>query len=99
MNLVPFVHEGLGNSSYLLPLGGDEALLVDPDEWWKEARALVRAPMSAQTHELAGMDLERASLHRRRVPVSRMSCSQTDGGALRSPWWTARLRSTPYLVS
>lgn len=31
MNVVPFVHEGLGNSSYLVELGGQEALLVDPD--------------------------------------------------------------------
>ena len=31
MNVVPFVHEGLGNSSYLLGLGGGEAALIDPD--------------------------------------------------------------------
>jgi len=31
MNVVPFVHEGLGNSSYLVGLPGNEALLVDPD--------------------------------------------------------------------
>ncbi len=31
MNVVPFVHEGLGNSSYLVGLAGGEALLVDPD--------------------------------------------------------------------
>ncbi len=29
--LVPFVREGLGNSSYLLGVGGGKALLVDPD--------------------------------------------------------------------
>lgn len=31
MNVVPFVHEGLGNSSYLVGVDDDEALLVDPD--------------------------------------------------------------------
>ena len=31
MTVIPFVHEGLGNSSYLLGCGGDRALLVDPD--------------------------------------------------------------------
>ena len=31
MNIVPFVHEGLGNSSYLVGIGEDKALLVDPD--------------------------------------------------------------------
>ena len=31
MNIIPFVHEGLGNSSYLVQLGEAEAALVDPD--------------------------------------------------------------------
>ena len=31
MNVIPFVHEGLGNSSYLVDLGEGRALLVDPD--------------------------------------------------------------------
>lgn len=31
MIVVPFVHEGLGNSSYLVEVGGGNALLVDPD--------------------------------------------------------------------
>ncbi len=31
MNVIPFVHEGLGNSSYLLDLGGGEAVAIDPD--------------------------------------------------------------------
>lgn len=31
MNVIPFVHEGLGNSSYLVQVGPDEALLVDPN--------------------------------------------------------------------
>lgn len=30
-DIVPFVHEGLGNSSYLVGLGKGEALVVDPD--------------------------------------------------------------------
>ena len=30
-SMVPFVHEGLGNSSYLVGLSEGEALLVDPD--------------------------------------------------------------------
>lgn len=31
MNVIPFVHEGLGNSSYLAGLGDGTALLIDPD--------------------------------------------------------------------
>ena len=32
MNIViPFVHEGLGNSSYLVGIGGGKALMIDPD--------------------------------------------------------------------
>jgi len=31
MNVIPFVHEGLGNSSYLVELGEGTALLIDPD--------------------------------------------------------------------
>jgi len=31
MNIIPFVHEGLGNSSYLVGLDDGRALLVDPD--------------------------------------------------------------------
>ena len=30
MNVIPFVHNGLGNSSYLMKVGSDEAVLVDP---------------------------------------------------------------------
>lgn len=31
MNVIPFVHEGLGNSSYLVDTGDGRALLIDPD--------------------------------------------------------------------
>jgi len=31
MTIVPFVHEGLGNSSYLIELADGESVLVDPD--------------------------------------------------------------------
>jgi glyoxylase-like metal-dependent hydrolase (beta-lactamase superfamily II)/rhodanese-related sulfurtransferase len=31
MNIIPFIHEGLGNSSYLVGLDGGNAILVDPD--------------------------------------------------------------------
>ncbi len=31
MNIISFVHEGLGNSSYLVQVADNEALLVDPD--------------------------------------------------------------------
>ncbi|MEX1253280.1 MAG: rhodanese-like domain-containing protein [Dehalococcoidia bacterium] len=31
MKVLPFVHEGLGNSSYLVEVGDGDALLVDPD--------------------------------------------------------------------
>jgi glyoxylase-like metal-dependent hydrolase (beta-lactamase superfamily II)/rhodanese-related sulfurtransferase len=31
VNVVPFVHEGLGNSSYLVAAAGGSAILIDPD--------------------------------------------------------------------
>ena len=31
LNVIPFVREGLGNSSYLIQLGEGEAALIDPD--------------------------------------------------------------------
>ena len=31
MKVIPFVHEGLGNSSYLVQISGRSAILVDPD--------------------------------------------------------------------
>ena len=31
MNTIPFVHEGLGNSSYIIDLGNQTAVVVDPD--------------------------------------------------------------------
>lgn len=31
MNIIPFIHEGLGNSSYLVGVNGGNAILVDPD--------------------------------------------------------------------
>lgn len=31
MQVVPFVREGLGNSSYLVQVGESEAVLIDPD--------------------------------------------------------------------
>src|SRR5438132_284731 len=31
MNVVPFIHEGLGNSSYLVEVGDGAAILIDPD--------------------------------------------------------------------
>ena len=44
MKVLPFVHEGLGNSSYLVQLTPESALLVDPDRsvgrYLREADAL-----------------------------------------------------------
>ncbi len=31
LNVIPFVHKGLGNSSYMLQVGEGEAALIDPD--------------------------------------------------------------------
>ena len=31
MNVITFVHEGLGNSSYLIALGNGGAAVIDPD--------------------------------------------------------------------
>ncbi len=31
MEIIPFIHEGLGNSSYLVALDAETAILIDPD--------------------------------------------------------------------
>lgn len=33
LNVIPFVREGLGNSSYLIQTGEGQAALIDPDRW------------------------------------------------------------------
>ncbi|HLZ69954.1 MAG TPA: MBL fold metallo-hydrolase [Dehalococcoidia bacterium] len=42
MNVTPFVHEGLGNSSYLVEVGDGEAMVIDPD------RAIARYVAAAE---------------------------------------------------
>jgi glyoxylase-like metal-dependent hydrolase (beta-lactamase superfamily II)/rhodanese-related sulfurtransferase len=44
MKVIPFVHEGLGNSSYLVDLGEGEAAIVDPD------RTTARYLAAAEAH-------------------------------------------------
>lgn len=43
MTVIPYVHEGLGNSSYLVELGEGTAILIDPDRtagrYWQTAAA------------------------------------------------------------
>jgi rhodanese-related sulfurtransferase/glyoxylase-like metal-dependent hydrolase (beta-lactamase superfamily II) len=68
MNIVPFVHEGLGNSSYLIGAGNGTAILVDPDRtvWryldaahergWRIERVLethLHADFVSGAHEIA----------------------------------------------
>ena len=54
-NLVPFVDEGLGNSSYLIDLGDGRALVIDPSRdpspYLARAESLgLRVGFSAETH-------------------------------------------------
>lgn len=78
MNVIPFVHEGLGNSSYLVGLSAGEALLVDPDrnvdrylraaedQGWRVTAVLethLHADFISGTHELgARREIEEARL-------------------------------------
>jgi glyoxylase-like metal-dependent hydrolase (beta-lactamase superfamily II) len=43
MNVIPFVHEGLGNSSYLVEIARGRALLVDPGRTAARYLALAEA--------------------------------------------------------
>lgn len=43
MKVIPFVHEGLGNSSYLVELGDGNAVLVDPDRTTARYQAAAEA--------------------------------------------------------
>ncbi len=40
MEVIPFVHEGLGNTSYVVDVGGGQAIVVDPD---RSARRYLQA--------------------------------------------------------
>lgn len=57
MNVIPFVHEGLGNSSYLVQLTPDSALLVDPD------RSIGRYLREAETRGLRIAGVLETHLH------------------------------------
>ena len=55
LDLVPVIDEGLGNSSYLLDLGGGLALVVDPERDLRQVRAEARRrgltiAFAAETH-------------------------------------------------
>lgn len=50
MNVMPFVHEGLGNSSYLVGTGGGHALVVDPDRTVDRYLSAARARGWTVTH-------------------------------------------------
>ncbi|MGD9890074.1 MAG: rhodanese-like domain-containing protein [Dehalococcoidia bacterium] len=43
MKVIPFVHEGLGNSSYLVELGDGTAVLIDPDRTTARYQAMAAA--------------------------------------------------------
>jgi len=57
MNTVHFVHEGLGNSSYILDLGNGSAVVIDPD------RNVGRYRDALQTHGLRATGIFETHLH------------------------------------
>ncbi len=57
MKVIPFVHEGLGNSSYLVDLGEGKGLLVDPD------RNIERYLRTAEAHSLRIIAMLETHLH------------------------------------
>jgi rhodanese-related sulfurtransferase/glyoxylase-like metal-dependent hydrolase (beta-lactamase superfamily II) len=57
MKIIPFVHEGLGNSSYLVELAGGEAALIDPD------RTVQRYLREAEGRELRIASIFETHLH------------------------------------
>lgn len=71
MTIVPFVHEGLGNSSYLVPLPGGKAALVDPD------RSAGRYLAVADAHGLAVSHVFETHLHADFVSGAREVAART----------------------
>jgi hydroxyacylglutathione hydrolase len=57
MKVIPFVHEGLGNSSYLVQLTSDSSLLIDPD------RSVGRYLREAETRGLRIVGVLETHLH------------------------------------
>jgi hydroxyacylglutathione hydrolase len=57
MNTIQFVHEGLGNSSYILDLGNGAAVLIDPD------RNVNRYRDALQSHGLQVVGIFETHLH------------------------------------
>ncbi len=71
MTIVPFVHEGLGNSSYLVPLPGGKAALVDPD------RSAGRYLAAAEAHGLTVTHVFETHLHADFVSGAREVAART----------------------
>lgn len=65
MKVIPFVHEGLGNSSYLVQISERSAVLVDPD------RSVGRYLRQAETRGLGIVDVLETHLHADFVTGSR----------------------------
>ena len=65
MNVIPFVHEGLGNSSYLVQISERSAILVDPD------RSVDRYLREADARGLGIVDVLETHLHADFVTGSR----------------------------
>jgi hydroxyacylglutathione hydrolase len=57
MEVIPFLHRGLGNTSYLVDLGGGEAAVVDPD------RSVVRYLSAAAERGLRMTSVLETHLH------------------------------------
>lgn len=71
MNVIQFVHEGLGNSSYLVELPGAKAVLVDPD------RTVGRYLAAAEARGLAVEHIFETHLHADFVSGAREAAAAT----------------------
>jgi glyoxylase-like metal-dependent hydrolase (beta-lactamase superfamily II) len=78
MNVIQFIHEGLGNSSYLAQVGEGEAVLIDPD------RSIDRYLDTARTHGWKIMAVFETHLHADFVSGG-LEVSKTTGAQLYLP--------------
>ena len=78
MNVIQFVHEGLGNSSYLVQVGEGETVLIDPD------RSIDRYLDTARTHGWKIVAVFETHLHADFVSGG-LEASKTTGAQLYLP--------------
>jgi hydroxyacylglutathione hydrolase len=89
MNVIPFVHEGLGNSSYLVELPGSAGALIDPD------RTVGRYLAAAEARGFTIRHIFETHLHADFVSGAREAAALTGARLFISKGANSQLRHTP----